>query len=73
MEKSSIENCIFIHNSQTRYKDFLDSRVSLGVFEYNCVEKQIFTHCHILGSGKCKQKKYFIVLYSVQFNLLKSI
>ena len=46
------------------------SRVSLGVFEYDCVEKQIFTHCHILGSEKCKEKKYFIGLYSVQFNLL---
>ena len=48
------------------------SRVSLGVFEYDCVEKQIFTHCHILGSEKCKEKKYFIGLYYVQFNLLKS-
>ena len=50
------------------YLDNLASRVSLGVFEYNCVEKQIFTHCHILGSGKCKQKN--ILLGCILYNLI---
>ena len=67
-----MENCKLIHNHQTRYLDNVASRVSIGVFEYNCVEKK-FTHLNIFGSEKFKLKRYSIGLYSVQFNLLLSI
>ena len=43
--------------------------VSLNII----VWEKIFTHCNILGSEKFKLKEYFIGLYSVQFNLHKSI